>query len=91
MNDTAGPNDLVPTLFVFGTLPRLPVPLISDFQSQRERMEAIDFARRESLKITCKRRVKSAVKQNVPSATLEFSRTANEDMVLIYRDQIIGK
>ena len=68
VNDTAGPNGLVPTLLVFGILPRaLAVPI--DLPQQRERMEALRSACDEMAKVISQRRHTTALKSNTPAAT----------------------
>lgn len=91
VNDTAGPDGLVSTLLVFGTLPRLPVSLVSPLRSQKERMETIDAARKEFVKIIAKRRVNSAQKQNVPAAASKVPGVALGQKILLYRGPSVGK
>lgn len=45
-NDTAGPAKIVPTLFVFGVVPRVPVHP-SELQNQRELMIVLHNARKQ--------------------------------------------
>ena len=69
MNDTGGYNGLVPTLLVFGALPRNLVTPI-DLLAKVKRMRAMKLARKELSKAVAKERVSMALPMNVPSATL---------------------
>ncbi|EKD14183.1 polyprotein [Drepanopeziza brunnea f. sp. 'multigermtubi' MB_m1] len=62
INDTAGPNSLVPTLLVFGTLPRL-TEQDRLAASTQERAAAINKAMREVRKCHAARQVKDALKR----------------------------
>ncbi|CDF36767.1 unnamed protein product [Chondrus crispus] len=84
MNDTAGYHGLVPTLLVFGAMPRIPiVPM--DLPAQMNRMKAMESARKEMASVMAKERLSRAVRMNVPSA-------ADKDIVigsrvLLYREK----
>lgn len=67
MNDTAGPNRLVPTLLVFSVLTRIPVTPI-DFPVQNERMKAMNLARKKVASVMAKEGLSNALKMNVPVA-----------------------
>lgn len=67
MNDTIGPNGLVHTLLVFGTLPRLPTGT-SPFPDQDARHRALSTARREYETIVSHRRIREALNSRVPPA-----------------------
>lgn len=69
VTDTTISGDLVSTLLVFGTLPRLRKPLASDFRNQREWMQAIGVAQKKLSKVMSRRHINSTLEQNVPSAT----------------------
>lgn len=64
VNDTAGPNGLVPTLLVFGVLPRALVTP-PDLPQQKQRMEAMQCARDEMAKSISQRRINTALGSNV--------------------------
>jgi len=91
MNTTAGPRGLVPTLLVFGVIPRapmLPLPL----PAQRDRMQAVVTARKEMETLVAKARVRVALTTPVPAG---LQRVTNPgDQVLVYReppvDQWVG-
>lgn len=70
MNDTAGPPGLVPTLLVFGCMPRIPITPL-DLPSQIQRMKAIASARREMSQIMAKQRIAKALRMNVPASAHE--------------------
>jgi len=91
MNSTAGPRGLVPTLLVFGVIPRapmLPLPL----PAQRDRMLAVVTARKEMEAVVAKARVRVAMATPV-SAGLQRMLDPG-DLVLVYReppvDQWVG-
>lgn len=91
MNQTAGPRGLVPTLLVFGIVPRMPVAPLS-LPAQRERMQAIVRARQEMQAQVARTRVRAALAAPVPAAA---DRDVNPgDQVLVYReppvDQWVG-
>lgn len=83
MNQTAGPRGLVPTLLVFGIIPRTPVAPLA-LPDQRERMQAMVSARREMQAVVAKSRLRVALSTNVPAAA---NRVVNPgDQVLVYRE-----
>jgi len=91
MNTTAGPRGLVPTLLVFGVIPRapmLPLPL----PAQRDRMQAVVTARKEMEAIVAKARVRVALATPVPAGLQRVLDPG--DHVLVYReppvDQWVG-
>lgn len=91
MNQTAGPRGLVPTLLVFGLIPRMPIAPLP-LPTQQERMKAMEAARREMQALVAKARVRTALAAPVPAAA---NRDVNPgDDVLIYReppvDQWVG-
>lgn len=84
MNDTMNSNGLVPSLLVFGVLPRFPTTN-SKIPAQQERMNALQLARREMETIVSKQRIHKAISSNVPfSATYEFKPG---EEVLVYREK----
>ena len=88
MNDTAGPNGLVPTLLVFGILPRIPL-IPTQLPSQVARFKVMKEARTEMMRIVAKSKLKTALKGNVPSASSRDLRAG--DSVLVYREPPINK
>eukprot|EP00168_Porphyra_purpurea_P009873 TRINITY_DN2422_c0_g1_i7.p1 TRINITY_DN2422_c0_g1~~TRINITY_DN2422_c0_g1_i7.p1 ORF type:complete len:645 (-),score=110.77 TRINITY_DN2422_c0_g1_i7:745-2598(-) len=83
MNQTAGPRGLVPTLLVFGVIPRMPVTPLP-LPSQLDLVRAIATAGKEMSVMVARARVRKALSTNVPAA-------ANRDInpgsdVLVYRE-----
>ena len=88
MNSTAGPNGLVPTLFVFGVLPRIPLAP-SNLLEQRDRMKALHTARLEMNTYITKERVNRALRNNVPKShesEVKFCMS-----VLVFKEKPINK
>ena len=67
MNDTMGPDGLVPTLLVYGSLPRLPTSE-EDAADQKTRTRALEVARREYEGIVAQRRIATALRSRIPAA-----------------------
>lgn len=65
INDTMGPEALVPSLLVFGCLPRFPATT-SNIVEQQKRMKALSEARREMSTITAELRIRQALLSRVP-------------------------
>lgn len=86
MNDTMGPHGLVPSLLVFGILPRFPISN-TGLPDQRDRMKAMQVARAEMETYVAEERIKLAIRKNIPASAL-YNFTAG-DLVLIYRE--LGK
>ena len=84
MNDTAGYHGLVPTLLVFGAMPRIPITPM-DLPAQMDRMRAIESARKEMASVMAKERMSKAVRMNVPSAA--DNDIAIGTRVLLYREK----
>ena len=61
INDTMGPNGLVPSLLVFGVLPSFPGPTSNNIP-QKERMEALRKAKAEMEAIVAEQRIKNCPK-----------------------------
>lgn len=87
-NDTAGPSGLVPTLLVFGVMPRLPIHP-KELPSQKERMETLHQSRIEMAKVIARARLRTAMNKNVPASA--DSELNIGDMCLIYRESPISK
>lgn len=88
VKDTAGPSGLVPTLLVFGFLPRLPIHPIY-FPEQRERMCSIQLARNYMAQAISRERVHVALKRNVP--TPADSDVLILDLVLVHLERPVNK
>lgn len=87
-NDTAGPHGLVPTLPVFGVLPRLPIHP-RDLPDQRDRMRAMQLARSEMAREIAKARVHVALRRNFPAAADADVKIL--DQVLVYLEKPVNK
>jgi len=83
MNQIAGPRGLVPTLLVFGVLPRTPITPLP-LPVQRERMEAMATARKEMEAQVAKARVAAALTTSVPAAAGRVLTPGEQ--VLVYRE-----
>lgn len=81
-NDTLGLNGLVPSKLVYGVDPSLPVAN-AHLPSQRERMAALETAKREMATITAKLRIPQALRSKLPPAT-QYDIIPG-DIVLVYR------
>lgn len=90
INDTAGPNGLVPTLLVFGAYPRmhsldLPAPSIT------KRASAIEKAMEEVRKVRAERQISDALNtRNGPIVDAVHDLPLNSD-VLVYREGNAGR
>lgn len=67
-NDTMDPEELVPSLLVFGTLPRFS-PDSSELLNRRDRMESMNLARVEMADMVAEQIVKGAARSKLPPAT----------------------
>ena len=83
MNDTLGPEGLVPTYLVYGTFPSFPICRNAP-PSQEDRMRALATARAEMATITSEPRVMRALKSKLPPAT-QYDIQAG-DHVLVYQE-----
>ena len=68
MNDTMGPEGLVPSLLVFGLLPRFP-PSSTPLLPHAARMEAMEIARLEMADIVSKLKIQRALRSRAPPAS----------------------
>ena len=87
LNDTAGVNDLAPTLLVFGALPHviLDVKQAEDsFPTQCDRMHMMSIARDAAEKHVAVSRLAEAEKHAVPSGDYLLSPGDN---VLVFRER----
>lgn len=78
INDTMGPEGLVPSFIVFGCIPRFST-INSDLPGQKERIRALHQARKEISTITAEIRIKRALISKIPR---------NTDVVLIPGDKV---
>ena len=67
MNAKAGKNGLSPCLLVFGISPKIPTSG-KEYPEQRRRMEAMQAAQSEMLKVIAGQRLATALKMNIPAA-----------------------
>lgn len=67
MNDTMNPEGFIPSLLVFGVLPRFP-PMSTELPNQVDRMRALEVARAEIEQFTSEIRIKKALIAKIPSA-----------------------
>ena len=84
MNDTMGPNGLVPSLLVFGALPRFPA-IANNLANQRDRMETLQMAKDEMEQIVAEQRLKTALISKLPTSVREEFNVG--DNVLVYREK----
>ena len=68
MNDTNSENGLVPSLLVFGIIPRFPI-ISTHLPTHRERMKALSEAQLEMNSIISERRIAKILHRNIPQAT----------------------
>ncbi|KHJ35816.1 hypothetical protein EV44_g3960 [Erysiphe necator] len=90
INDSAGPNGLIPTLQVFGAYPRMchsdpPNPSIA------QRATAIQKAMNEIKKINCKHLVNNALNQRNGLRTEDIHDLSLNSEVLVWREAKVGK
>lgn len=83
INDTAGPDGLVPSLLVFGSVPSFSA-MNMDIPIQRERMAALATAYREMASISAKLRVQEALRSKLPPSTRYLISPG--DKVHVYRE-----
>ena len=88
MKDTAGQNGLVPTLLVFGVMPRIPVAR-KDLPGMMERMQAMEAGRKDMADILARNRISKAVQSNVPAAA--DKEIAIGSKVLVFKEKPINK
>lgn len=87
-NGTTEPSGLVPTMLVFGVMPRLPVHL-RDLPIQKERIDVLHSARLEMTNLIARKLLRTAAKSNAPAAADSTLHTGDE--VLVYRDFLSSK
>ena len=85
VNNTAVPDGIVPTLLVFGTMPRLPLPAFSSLPvPQEQRFEEMKTAREEMMSITAQRRIREALKAHTRKSQPFVPEEGQQ--VLVYRE-----
>lgn len=82
MNDTAGPEGLVPTFLVFGVIPRIPT-LSHELPEQNERLKMMSKARLEMEPISAKLRSRTVPKKRASNAAHAILKEG--DPVLVWR------
>jgi hypothetical protein len=84
INDTMGTNGLVPSLLVFGVVPRFP-PMSIDLPKQRDLMAALAAAQMEMSAIVSENRITAVLTHNVPSS-MDLTYEVSEE-VLVFREK----
>ena len=79
-----GINGLIPSLLVFGVIPRFPI-LCSKFPDKAERMKILSETFMEMNTVVAKKRITTALRQNIPSSALKTFKKGDE--VLAYREK----
>jgi hypothetical protein len=85
MNDYVGAEGLVPSLLVFGVMPRLP-DFTTEVPSQLERFKCLYQARKEYEWWVCAQRIRTALKRRLPPASYYIFRPG--DRVAVYRKRL---
>lgn len=85
VNDSTGPNGLVPTLLVYGALPRLGLPNDAPTPSTFKRAVALKHATNEVTKYFAKRQVKDALRTRNGPDTSDVHKAPIGSHVLVYR------
>ena len=83
-NDTLGPDGRVPSRLVYGVDPALQV-VNAHLPAQRERMAALEAAKREMATISAELRIQQALRAKLPPAT-RYDIKPGDD-VLVYREK----
>ena len=83
LNDTAGPEGLVPTFLVFGVLPRT-LEKLHELPDQKERLRVMDTAKQEFQELVAKQQVQRGIRKTPPSST-EYRFQTNQP-VFVYRE-----
>lgn len=83
INDSMGPEGLVPSYLVFGVLPTMPA-MRTELPNQKDRMQAIATARSEMATISAKLRIQSALRAKLPPAT--SYNVSPGDQVYVFRE-----
>lgn len=83
LNDTTGPDGIVPSLLVFGSLPSFPA-VNMDVPMQKERMAALQTARKEMASVVARLRVQEALRSKILPSTHFLIKPG--DAVHVYRE-----
>lgn len=89
MNDTAGPKGIVPSLLVFGVMPRTLLPGSVQLPGQLVRMRAMQAARKDMSKEIASSRTSTALRSRVPAATNYEIIIGSE--VLVFKENSLNK
>jgi hypothetical protein len=84
MNDTAGPHGLVPSLLLFGVLPRFP-EIDGQLPDQDTRLKSMALAREEYEKLISQSRISSSMRKKAPPAA--NYRFVPQQPVYVYREK----
>ena len=84
MNDSAGPQGLVPTVLILGVMPRIPV-VPSELPDQISRMTAMHSVRKEMAAVIAREHLNTATRANVPVAAMKDIMVGAD--VLVYREK----
>lgn len=84
INDTMGVDGLVPSLLVFGFIPRFPI-ISTKLLNQTERMKALATAKAEYEAIVAKQRITTVLQHAKPTATDRVYDLGDEK--LVYREE----
>lgn len=88
MNQTAGPRGLIPTLLVFGVIPRMPVAPLP-LPAQRDRIQAMVTARKEMAMLVARARVRTGLAASVPAAA--DREIIPGTAVMVYRERPVDQ
>lgn len=84
MNDTAGPDGIVPTELVFEKHARLPLPATHVYLDQSERIQVLRLARAEYEAIVDRNRISQALRSRIPSGAKRMLRI--DDLARVFRE-----
>lgn len=87
VNDSVGPNGLIPTLLVYGALPRLGFPSDPPTPSMYQRAVALQKATNEMSKYFAKSQINGALRCRNGPDTTNIHLTPIGSKVLVYRDR----
>ena len=85
VNDTAGPDRLVPTLLVFGAYPRMTAESLPS-PSMVKRSEAVQKATKALRKLTAERQITDALNTRNGPATADTLALPLQSEVLVWRE-----
>ena len=88
LNNSANSEGLIPTLFLFGTIPKLPIGNAAHLQAdQKERFLAMEAAKKQIDNIVAKQRIKLASKRYSVKAMEALNVEPGEE-VWVYREKL---